>query len=153
MIAAAEAMPRMKAGSRNWAKWAHGFTEKAVNWMGGLQPHQIAGSSTHRVAIQNPGTESPRMAMLRMRKSARVSWRIAASTPIGTAMTIAKNRASTPSSRLMGRRRASSSSTGRLVQSDSPRSPRATWPSHSTYWMYIGRFRPSLARRSSRSLP
>ena len=66
MIAAADAMPRMKAGSRNWAKWAHGFAENVVNWMGGLQPHQIAGRSMARVAIQNPGTESPRIAMLRM---------------------------------------------------------------------------------------
>ena len=36
------------------------------DWMGGLQPHQMAGSSTQRVAIQKPGTESPRIAMLRI---------------------------------------------------------------------------------------
>jgi hypothetical protein len=33
--------------------------------MGGLQPHQMAGKRTTSVAIQNPGTESPRMARLR----------------------------------------------------------------------------------------
>ncbi len=66
MIAAADAMPRMNAGRRNCAMCAQGSAEKAVNWMGGLQPHQMAGSSTHRVAIQKPGTERPRMAMLRI---------------------------------------------------------------------------------------
>jgi len=45
---------------------AHGSTENSVNWMGGLQPHQIAGSSTASVAIQNPGTDSPTMARLRV---------------------------------------------------------------------------------------
>ena len=65
-MAAADAMPRMNAGSRNWAKWAQGLTVNAVNWMGGLHPHQIAGRSTQMVAIQKPGTESPRMARLRI---------------------------------------------------------------------------------------
>ena len=65
MMAAAEASARMKAGSRNWTKCAHGSFESSVNWMGGLHPHQMAGSRTTRVAIQKPGTERPRMAMLR----------------------------------------------------------------------------------------
>ena len=52
-----------------------------------------------------------------------------------------------------GMRRASSPSTGWRVHSDSPRSPRAIRPTQSTYCTGIGRSSPSLARRSSRSLP
>src|SRR5437764_430738 len=62
MMAAAEATPRITAGRTNCDTCAQGSTENSVNWMGGLQPHQIAGRSTAKVAIQNPGTESPRMA-------------------------------------------------------------------------------------------
>ncbi len=64
-MAAAEAMPRMKAGRMNCEMCAHLSLENSVNWMGGLHPHQIAGRSTTRVAIQKPGTDSPRMARLR----------------------------------------------------------------------------------------
>ena len=65
MIAAPDAMPRMNAGMMNWETCAHGLTLNSVNWMGGLQPHQIAGKITTSVAIQNPGIERPRIARLR----------------------------------------------------------------------------------------
>src|SRR5438309_1896312 len=104
-----------------------------------------------RVASQKPGTERPRIAALRATKSAGVSWRAADSTPTGRAMTSANVSAKAASVSVTGSRWPISSSTGRRVQSDSPRSPRATWPSQSTYCTYSGRSRPSLARSSARS--
>src|SRR2546428_6726779 len=70
---------------------------------------------------------------------------------MGSAMITAKTTLDAPSSSVTGSRRASSSRTGRRVHSDSPRSPRTTWPSHSRYWTWSGRSRPSLARSSARS--
>src|SRR5438093_10309293 len=71
--------------------------------------------------------------------------------PMGSAMITAKTTLEAPSSSVTGSRRASSSGTGRRVHSDSPRSRRTMWPSHSTYWTWSGRSRPSLARNSARS--
>src|SRR5256885_3386025 len=71
--------------------------------------------------------------------------------PMGSAMITAKTTLEAPSSSVTGSRRASSSHTGRRVHSDSPRSPRTMWLSHSTYWTWSGRSRPSLARSSARS--
>src|SRR5258705_6615888 len=81
-----------------------------------------------------------------------VSWRAAEITPTGIAISRATVRPSTASSKVTGSRWPISSRTGRLVHSDSPRSPRATLPSHSTYWTGSGRLRPSFSRSSSRSL-
>src|SRR5207247_3493062 len=71
--------------------------------------------------------------------------------PMGRAIITAKTTLEAPSSSVTGSRRASSSRPGRRVHSDSPRSPRTMWPSHSTYWTWSGRSRPSLARSSARS--
>ena len=66
-MAAEEAMPRMKAGKMNWMTCAHGSALNSVNWMGGLQFHQIAGRTTTSVASQKPGIDRPKMATLRKR--------------------------------------------------------------------------------------
>src|SRR5207249_5420354 len=81
-----------------------------------------------------------------------VSWRAAEITPTGIAISRATVRPSTASSKVTGSRWPISSSTGRFVHSDSPRSPRATLLSHSTYCTGSGRLRPSFSRSSSRSL-
>src|SRR5882762_9727056 len=81
-----------------------------------------------------------------------VSWRAAEITPTGIAINRATVRPSTASSKVTGSRWPISSSTGRFVHSDSPRSPRATLLSHSTYCTGSGRLRPSFSRSSSRSL-
>src|SRR5437879_2998766 len=111
----------------------------------------MAGMTISSVASQKFGTESPRMAVLRAKKSASESWRVAEITPTGSAMARAKVSAKPASVSVTGSRWPISSSTGRRVHSDSPRSPRATWPSQSTYCTYSGRSRPSLARSSAMS--
>ena len=150
---AAEVTPRMIAGSRNCTTKVAGLVENGTNCVRGVQPHQIAGKRVTRIAMTKAGTDSPSTAALRAKKSSTPSWRTAAITPIGTPMATATASARPPSVALTGSRRASSLITGWRVHSDSPRLPRTTAPSQSTYCTGIGRFRPSLARRSSRSLP
>src|SRR5213594_3827100 len=72
--------------------------------------------------------------------------------PTGMAIRSAEESPNTASSNVSGSRWPISSSTGRFVHSDSPRSPRTARPSHSTYCTGSGRSRPSFARSSSRSL-
>src|SRR5215831_15422183 len=71
--------------------------------------------------------------------------------PTGIAIKRAKLSPNTASSNVSGSRWPISSSTGRFVHSDSPRSPRTARPSHSTYCTWKGRSRPSFARSSAMS--
>jgi hypothetical protein len=65
MIPAADAMPRMRAGRMNWRTWRPGDLLNSVKPRCGVHPHQMAGRTMTRVAIQKLGTDSPMMAALR----------------------------------------------------------------------------------------
>src|SRR5688572_8027530 len=145
-------MPSTRAGSHMWRRFATGSVVNGVKSAEGRQFHQIAGSTITRVASQKPGTDRPRIATLRASRSPRLSWRTAAMMPTGSAISSEMASAMSASSSVIGSRWPISSSTGRFVHSDSPRSPRTARPAHSTYCTCSGRFRPSLARSSSMSL-
>jgi hypothetical protein len=72
---------------------------------------------------------------------------------MGMAIAMATAIAITPRVAVTGSRRTSSERTDWRVHNDSPKSPRPTVASQSKYCTWIGRFNPSFARRSSRSLP
>ena len=144
MIPAAEAIPRMTAGKTNWSTHAAGPAESSTNPVRGVHPHQIAGSSVTRMAVTNAGMDRPRIAMLRAKKSSTPSGRMAATTPTGMPIRIATPSAMPPSAAVTGRRRDSSASTGWRVHSDSPRWPRPTASSHSTYCTWMRPVQPEL---------
>src|SRR5262245_17512592 len=98
---------------------------------------------------QKCGTDSPESATALAATSTAVPLRAAESTPAGMPMTRAMSIEQTASSTVTGSFEASSSVTGILLRSDSPRSPRSTLPIQIPYCTTMGRSRWYLARMAA----
>src|SRR6266550_380806 len=105
--------------------------------------------SSSIVASQKLGMLRPISPPTRMAASSAVPLRIAEAIPMGSATARAKASASTVNSALTGSRARMSGRTGRLVRSETPKSPRTTRPIQSAYWSGSGLFRPNSRRSSS----
>ena len=67
IVAAAEAVPRIRLGMMNMPRFPSGSSVKGISFIGGDQPHQIAGYIMTIIPSQKLGVDRPMMAMLRPR--------------------------------------------------------------------------------------
>jgi hypothetical protein len=110
-----------------------------------------ANTDTSSIATQKLGIAMPSVAMVEISRSSQVPWRSPARTPEPTPMTTASTIAVSARASVGGAASRMLVVTGRPVNSDSPRSPRNTPPSHDTYCSTTGRFSPSCSRIRSTS--
>ena len=100
---------------------------------------------------QNDGMLAPNSEATALSRSSTEFGRVAAATPSATPTALESTSAVAVSSSVACSRVRTSPSTGRFIQSERPRSPRATWPIHVRYCTCSGSFSPRSARRRARS--
>src|SRR5215471_1391220 len=117
----------------------------------GSQPSHRAKITISTRPSQNTGMLAPKSEATADRRSSRELACVADTMPSAMPPTVDRNSA-LPVSRSVALKRSSTSpSTGRFIQSDRPKSPRATWPIHVRYWTWSGWSRPIWWRSRSRS--
>ncbi len=118
----------------------------------GSQPSRPKKTNCAMIASQNTGKASPEMEMNRAKWSGNLSRRTEERIPSGMPIRVDITKATAPSSMVAGKYRFKSSTTGRLVVNDVPRSPWTRLPRYVTYCWGSGSFRPYCSRIFSTAL-
>src|SRR6185295_365260 len=117
----------------------------------GSQPSQSAKITISTMPSQKTGMLAPKSEATALSRSSAEFGRIADVMPSARPPAVESRSAAPVSTSVALKRVSTSPSTGRFIQIDRPRSPRATSPSQCTYCTCSGWVRPSSARRRSRS--